>query len=202
MVKASYEWVWILTAAAILLASVLQPFVPFEELSRDPSAQSWERGGKIHIYTGAISLLGLMVWAATAAVTAFRAAQLPQSDTSGFRRFFLASALLSAFLLFDDAFSFHETIAPHFGVPEVVIVALLAAATAAHLFFHRSQFLSGSNLLIGMTFFLLPFAAAYDFVFPGGGSSRYFFEDGAKFLGIWTWAGFHIDLALRTQYTE
>lgn len=83
----------------------------------------------VHPWTGALSTLGLLGWAACSAMCAVAGAALrgrgdPRSG------FFLGAAVLLAYLTLDDAYLVHEfAVEQELGIPQIVVFGGIAAAT-------------------------------------------------------------------------
>ena len=121
---------WIAPAFIIIAIAGYQPFVPIDELLRDPYAVAWNNSAKYKLHYGALSTAGLFVWAAAAAVCLFGSALFRKTGDTNRALVFLACGLFTSYLLADDAFMIHEVVVPHFGGDEK-IVKLMIAATAA-----------------------------------------------------------------------
>jgi len=119
--------------AAIPLGLPLVVDVDGDDLSRDIADTA-----KLPWWTGAISLTGLMLWSAGAAICAFAAAAVARLRPAE-ARFFAATAALLLFAAVDDALQLHETVGPEeLGIPELICYAALGlAALAWALRFHR-----------------------------------------------------------------
>lgn len=90
-------------------------------------------------WTGFMSTLGLFGWALSAGASGAAALALAWRG-SGRARFFAATAALLVVLFVDDAFLFHDDIAPdRIGIPENVILALIAVVLASWAWRFRRQ---------------------------------------------------------------
>ena len=100
---------------------------PLLDLVRDPSYVSdspW--------WTGSISLIGLLLWAAAAGMLLLTGVVLRDGGEPRRARFFLASAALVGWLGVDDAVLVHEEILPdEVGDPRRVVLVLYGAVAAA-----------------------------------------------------------------------
>ena len=91
--------------------------IGFDELIRDPIAFL---GGSI--YTGFLSQVGILLWAAVSAICIFGSYCLPYAIGSRLtKRFLLASGLLTSMLGLDDAFLLHEKSSVFLGISEKLI---------------------------------------------------------------------------------
>lgn len=155
-------------------------------LTRDPAA--------IHgtsAFLGALSNLGVLLWAAAASVMLFTAGLLGSQPRAAEARAFLAKAgVFSAWLLLDDLFMLHERSLPdRFGVSQPLLLAIYVGIAILLLARHRE--------LIARTDFR-PLAFACGFfacsatLDQGPGDwhewpSLVLVEDGAKLLGTLSW---------------
>lgn len=171
--------------------------VPFTYLTRDPATL-----GGLHPLMGSVSMLGIILWAAAAAVSLLAALHLVRRGAAG-AGFYVASGALSAWLMFDDAFLFHEVLAPdHLGISNEVVLAGLALATAAWLGIYRAAILKAGPffLILALGFFALSLGVDAVADNAAGDSEdvswRIFLEDGPKWMGITCWLAFHVNAAL------
>jgi hypothetical protein len=145
--------------------------------------------GHVPPYYGAISNLGILCWATTAALCCFTG----QRVTGEARTFLLGAAALSAFLCMDDLFMFHEGVFwPLFGIPQKVTYAVYMAFVALHIFRCRAYVLDGNWGALVLALGLMGSSAAIDVIFsympPEITAS--FYEDSLKFVGITVWLGY------------
>ena len=191
----STRWLYVtfLSAAFVLatFAAVSAIFkIPMSELTRDVTVIA-----KIHPLSGALSSLGILLWCATASICLFSAVALRSVVSSDIYRFLLASALLSMYLLFDDLFMFHETLAPNvLGVDQRVVILILGLAISSYLIVFRSVILRTNYVFLLTALGLLTLSVAIDVIpwqwMSGLGHWVYLFEDGPKWLGIACWCGY------------
>ena len=147
---------------------------PVSTFTRDADAVS-----EVPWYTGSVSLLTCMVWAAAAALSLFVAWVAPRTRR---RTLFLGSFLLV--LAVDDAMQVHDQIGPAHGIPEklfapfygvlalLLLREMLRASTRATVV----AFLLGAGLL--------GTSALFDVVFH---DASFLVEDGSKLLGAVVW---------------
>jgi len=185
------------TPAALLLLTCVAVGVPLaalallargrdislDTLTRDPAAV-----GDLPFYTGALSSLGAMLWAAAAAICLFGARMAARGGASRRDGEFLRSAgLLSVLLGLDDLYLLHEQFGPGvLGLPDDALLLLYALLLAAVLLIYRVEILRGEWLLLGGGLALFAASLAIDLIVdeaPG----VLFLEDTAKFLGIVVW---------------
>lgn len=100
---------------------------PVLDLVRDPaviSDSAW--------WTGSISLVGLLLWAAAAGMLLITGLVLLEGPERERARFFLSSAALVGWLAVDDALLLHEDALPHdLGVPQAVVFLVYGLAAGA-----------------------------------------------------------------------
>ena len=123
----------ILAVSAILMGVVLfihfWTGIPIGKLTRDPATI-----GGLPVYTGFLSQIGIFFWAASSTLCFFAARVLSgHAKHHKFRRFLLVSGLLTLLLGLDDAFLLHETVLPHFGIPENLVLGSYAGFVLLYL---------------------------------------------------------------------
>jgi hypothetical protein len=117
---------------------------------KDPAAVS-----QLSAYVGSVSYVGVMMWCAVAVMCLF-SASLMEGWRDNSRLFIIASGLISLFLMVDDLFMFHETLAPKYlGVSEGVVLAFYLVMMLVYLVFFRKIIINSSflMLLIAAVFF-------------------------------------------------
>ena len=145
--------------------------------------------GHVPLYYGAISNLGILCWAMTAALCGFTGLAV----TGSARTFLLGAAALSAFLCMDDLFMFHEGVFwPLFRIPQKVTYAVYMAIVALHIFRCRAYVLGGSWGALLLALGLMGSSAAIDVIFSymPPEITATFPEDSFKFVGIAVWLGY------------
>jgi len=176
------------TAAAGILFDVSIP-----AMTRDAAALA-----QVPPLWGVVSNLGILLWCAAAAICIFAAVAVFRTGPRDAFRFLLFSALLTAYLLFDDFFQFHENLAPRYlGLDDKAVVAASGVATAAYLVAFRRFILLRTRfviLLLALGFFAT--AVTIDVILEPWlllwiGQWQYFLEDGAKWLGIACWCSYY-----------
>ena len=145
------------------------------DLTRDPTAVAG-----VPWWTGSISRLSNLCWAAAAALNALAAQAAPRSH----RRPLLLLAALCTMLAVDDTMLVHDAILPTHGVPEDLVLGVYAVvALVLAWWWWKTRwrptvlfaFLGGAAALA--------FSVAADVVH----TLPYLLEDGAKLLGIVAW---------------
>lgn len=188
----------ILVVSAALVGAVLLLYfwkrIPIGYLTRDVTAI-----GKLPFYTGFLSQISILLWAAAAAVCIFSVKALSTClGNDRIKAFLFASALLTLVLGLDDAFQLHEEVFPHFvGVTEKLIVATYALLMLVYLIEFRSTILKTDYILFGMALGFLGLSAAIDMVdlrsinpFLFQTSAQTLYEDSAKLVGIMSWLAY------------
>ena len=152
---------------------------------------------KLHPLSGILSSLGILLWCAAASICLFAAMTLRNVKPRYTFRFLLSSALLSTYFLFDDFFQFHEDLAPQYlGLNELVVYVALGIAVSAYLVVFRRIILRTNfgALLLALGF--LTSSVVIDAILAPWlwrlGHWEYFFEDGAKWLGIASWCSYYV----------
>lgn len=150
--------------------------------------------GRVAVVSGFFSTLGVMGWA-MAAGACFMAGWV--LHIRGDRRasiYPLATGLLAIVLGIDDAFLVHEVLAPRrFGIPENAVLASYGVLAGAWLIAFRDRWDRVAWLLLGLA------AACFllSFVMDGLISGRILYEDGFKYLALWTFVAFCLREAAR-----
>jgi len=181
-------------AFLILLCAAFQPWVDPRWLFMDPQTVGELRQAECcHVYDGAMSNLGLMVWAATAAVAWFAImAHLARNQSFGFAAH---SCAVSGTLLLDDTFLLHEVVLPKLGVSQTLVVAALGGMALIYLVAWRDRLMRSRYaplLYVSLLFFTA--SLGIDQVFSSISSMMIVIEDGSKFIGIVFWFLFHVKL--------
>lgn len=152
---------------------------------------------KIHPLSGILSNLGILLWCAAASICFFAAMTLRNIKPGDTFRFLLASAFLSAYLLFDDFFQFHEDLAfRYFRLNEKVIYAALGIAVSAYLIAFRRVILRTNFGILLLALGFLATSVVIDVLqhrLWRLGHWESCFENGAKWLGIAGWCSYYVD---------
>lgn len=186
-------WAVALALLGLAFAASALLDLPIAFFVRDPAATL-----DGHPLTGALSNLGILVWC-TAAVICFFASALLGAPGRTLARFFFWSGVLTAILLLDDFFLFHDDLAKRaFGVPQRLVEVGYVAGVGAYLLIFRRVILESKwpRLLLALSFFAASmFVDQVQHLWPS--PWRIGFEDGAKFLGIVAWMAYFVDGAFR-----
>ena len=196
---AGSRWIWaatILAPLAIMLGVAAQPWVSPGDLLRDPLAVAEMSTTCCKVYYGAISSLGVLLWASAAAVCLFAAAVLYTLARPLAEPVFMASAgLLTGLLTIDDLFLVHENVLPAFGVSEPVTYLAYGLCGLAYLLVSWREILRCRYGLLALAVVLLAASVVVDWFFHSDHPARIVIEDGAKLGGIFAWASFHMTAA-------
>lgn len=188
----------ILALGAVFLAVVVaQPWIEPKWLFLDAQTAGELSGDCCHVYYGAVSNLGIMLWMGTAAICLFSGLVLfllngrnHASDMA------LSAGILSAVLGLDDAFLVHEVIAPELGIAQNLVLAVYGLLALGYAVFAR-RFIFGSDLWV---FCLgggaLALSLGIDVVFHSVAPLLVYLEDSAKFFGITCWFLYHSSVLL------
>ena len=177
-------------------AAALQPFVPPEDLLRDPLAVG--AGGPAGALAGAASQLGVMAWSGTAFAVGLGAVILYGRGDRSAASLLLAIALFSSFLALDDGLMLHETFGRRvFGVKLFKTAYLVGLASVAVLFLRLSLRRAVSArlpALFGAAIALFLGSMTVDDLLPQEGAV-FLIEDGLKLAGLGAWSAFASVLA-------
>lgn len=161
--------------------------VPVHELTMDPSAIM---DGPP--YLGFFSQVGILLWAATAAICILAATLVSQSGGGRVdAQFLYASGMLTIVLGIDDAFMLHEYVFPALGIAQELVLLAYGIFVLVYLFKFRQKILRTQYILLAMAFFFFALSIAGDqhlIALPGVDS--YLLEDGAKLAGIISWLAY------------
>lgn len=181
-----------LTVVAAMAAAGVLFEVNMDVMTRDVAATA-----NLHPLTGVLSNLGVVLWGAAASISAFAAMTLRHARPRKTFWFLLCSALLSAYLLLDDFFLFHDELAPRYlGVDEKLVYAALGIAVCAYLIAFRRVILQTYFAVLLLALGFLGMAVVMDALLEPWlrhlGHWEYFVEDGAKWLGIACWCSYYV----------
>lgn len=171
--------------SAFLIGAVLHMHyrwgVPMGTLTQDPLFHR-------PVYLGFLSQVGILLWAAAAAVCFIVAIVLrARGGARNEQAFFWSAGWLTTLLGIDDAFMLHDVVLPdQLGVPESIVYALYAGAVLAFVavFFRRLLASEYATIVIAFAFFALSILAD---VRELPGLDPFLLEDGAKAIGIVAW---------------
>ena len=151
----------------------------------------------IHPLSGVLSTLGILLWCVAASVTLFTALILHYYEQTKSFNFLFSSSLLSTYLMFDDAFLFHEELAfKYFGIDEKIVLLALGIAVFSYLVSFRQIILKTKYSVLLLAFLFLSISVLTDGIldpwFWSLGHWEYFIEDAAKWLGIASWCSYYV----------
>jgi hypothetical protein len=169
-----YVW-WAIVAVAfgVILQALRLADVDVLLLTRDPDAVSG-LGSDV----GSLSMVGLAMWAATAAVFGLTGAVVGPGRR---RRFLLVTAALVAWLLLDDAVMVHDVLLPTVGVPDAITYAVYLGLALVWLRAFRREIAQTEVGLLFVAGGVLALAILCDVA-----DRLPVFEDYAKLVGIAT----------------
>lgn len=157
--------------------------VDLADLTRDIAAVE-----DTHLYVGALSTTGLMLWAATAGICLLGAAVMSCFPNQRETTWFLFSAgMLTTLLGFDDAFLLHERVFPtYLGLPQKGVYLVYIGSILGFLLFFFKKILRTDFVLLGVSLVFMALSVGMDEFVP---YSRFetFVEDSCKFVGIVFW---------------
>lgn len=188
-----------------LVAVIFQPWVDPKWMFLDPLTAAELSGDCCHSHFGFVSTAGVILWAATAAVSLFTASVLL---TCGKRfqvaMFPLSAGMLTGWIALDDAFLLHETVLPAFGVSQNVVITIYILLALSYFSLNFTQILKHDFWLLAMGAYGLAVSVMVDVVFHSLNPTVVLLEDSAKFFGIFCWASFHITtfLALLSKHQQ
>jgi hypothetical protein len=171
-------------AALPLLALVVSnrlEGVRFSTMTRDPIVV-------LHgsVSTGILSTFGGLLWAAAvgaSAVAAFRSDLAPP-----LRAHFRRGGLLTAWLMADDVFLFHERVIPvYVGIPETIVHAVYPVVCVWFLARGRREIFAGDWPTLGAALSFFAVSEICDALIGEDSDVFFLIEDGAKFVGIALW---------------
>lgn len=171
------------------------------ELGCDPEVSLADyQAIEIPFYLGALSNLGVILWAASGSICLFVGFSMKRALAKDHRRVLLGLGGLSFLLLMDDFFLLHERAFPQvFRLSEIYLFAVYGMLTLAFFATNWRTLLETDYLLLlgALAAFAVSLAVDHS---PIDIPQPHFFEDGAKFLGIlaWTFYCVRTSAALRT----
>jgi len=197
MKSLSLRWLAVTLVPSVAILAVVAAegairHVPISTMTRDVTTLA-----ELHPLTGALSNLGILLWCAAASICLFTAFAVRNRASKEALRFLLFSALLSLYLLFDDFFLFHDSLAPWcLGVDERVVYGILGVAVLIYFVAFWRVMLRTEYVLLLIALCLLASSVFVDVTFERWqrrfGDWGFFFEDGAKWLGIACWCSYFV----------
>jgi len=156
-------------------------------LTRDPNAI-----GRLSVYEGFLSQIGIFFWSAAAAICFFSVTILSRvADCHKLKRFLLISGLLTLLLGLDDVFLLHEVVFPHFGIPQNLVLGSYFGFMVLYLIMFYSLMLETEYVLMAIALFFFGISVFLDVLhLPVMDEYYILFEDGAKLIGIVSWLAY------------
>ena len=156
-------------------------------------------------YTGALSMVGVLLWSAAATVCFFSASLLRGREGSRrVVRFLAASGALTTVLMLDDAFQLHEN-AGRIGLSPHLVFLGYGMAAAALFWTYRDLARTSEPVLLTLTGVLFALAVGSDVLHDLGWLNSFgadsmaiaiLLEDGLKLLGIVSWLNAYVWISL------
>ena len=176
----------------ILVMVLLRVFcdIPFRTMTLDPVQVM--AGMKGNPFYGWLSDFGVLLWCSAAAVCLFCSACLRAEGRREEACFLKYSGCITLLLMIDDFFLFHEIDFPRFlGIPGEFLLFSYFLIISFYLYrFHRIIFQTDYLLLV-LAFAFLGISFGAD-ILPFRIRGQFLVEDGSKFLGIVSWAGYFV----------
>ncbi len=194
-------WIYLITLAPVLLllAGVwYQPYVPIGELMRDSLLVAEVSEDCCHIYYGAVSNIGVLLWAAGAAILFFTALVMLLAGGSDQRHLvfqFILGGVLTTLLCVDDFFLVHDVVLPKLGFSETVAYVVYAVIALIYVIYARNEILAARWPMFLISIFCLALSVKIDVFMNYDNDFRLLIEDGAKLIGIAAWLSFHAETA-------
>ena len=167
----------------VMALTFLQPFAEPTALLADPMAIARDPELCCAFYSGAVSNLGVLLWAAAAAIAGFAASL---AAPNGARSFFIATSVFTAFLMGDDLFMLHEDAFPALGVPEPMVYVFYLCGAIAYGVVYCQRIFAGRAALAILAALAMAVSLIEDqtmILWP----VHDFIEDGTKLGGIYCW---------------
>jgi hypothetical protein len=195
--KVSIWQLSVIFVPSTLLLVALAGVKVFGQIKMETLTQNIRDIVKIHSYSGILSNLGIILWCVSACVCLFTATTLRNIKPRETFWFLLCSGLLSAYLLFDEDFQFHEAFAPHhFGLDESIVYLILGIVAFAYLFAFRRFILQTNFDLLALAIGFLASHIVINTILwkslQGLGDWKYLLSGGTKWLGIVCWCSYFV----------
>lgn len=184
---------------AILIIAAIPPFCIFSGITCDILTRDVAAITGVNPFTGIISNLGILIWCAAAAICLFGSLIL-RGEKPAQSIFLTYSGYLTAALMFDDLFEFHESLAHHYlGIDQSVVIIIYIAATMSYLFYFRRAILESDYFFFITALFLFAVSVSVDQILEpwleAMGSWMFLLEDGSKFIGIISWCAYFLQIS-------
>ena len=186
----------VVPAVLLLLVVVAQPYVDPRWFFLDTLTAVERSGDCCHVYYGFVSNLGIYIWISTGVVCLFSALLLRDNPNAPrtWWMFALFAGCFTGWLALDDAFLLHDKVMPYFGIPQDPVQWSYAVLAALYAAFAIRVLMHGDFALFLFACGCLGASVLIDQTVHSDSWVRVALEDGAKFLGICCWSGFHLSL--------
>ncbi|WP_158279827.1 hypothetical protein [Coraliomargarita sinensis] len=141
-------------------------------------------------WIGFYSQAGLLLWSAAASfcLLAYKSLR-SRSNHATSSRFLLGTGCFTLLLLIDDTYLLHETVLPHYGIPQILVQSAYLAGSFIYLCCFRKALLASNYVLLlaagtGLGLSILSDTAHLWLL------DRHLFEDSLKLFGIAFWAAY------------
>lgn len=176
----------LLVMAGVVLAKAILD-LPVEHLTTEATTIA-----RVPPYFGLVSALGCFGWAAAVGMFLMGACLLYDWLERREAAFLACSALLTAYLCIDDAFTLHEAVLPAAGIPERATYAAIGLATIAYGSFFRREIRRSAWIFLVIAVGFLGFSVVIDELSQILDLSAHVgiemvIEDGSKLMGISAW---------------
>lgn len=182
----------VLLACVLVLATAVQPWIDPRWLYMDTQTVGELSGDCCHIYDGAMSTLGIKLWAATAAISVLTSLVCLRRRKFRAAWFAAHAALVSGVLALDDAFLLHEVAFPKLGISQTFAIAMIGILILSYLGVQHAFVRASYRWLLALSLAAFAVSVGIDQVFHSIASIWIVAEDGPKFIGIITWFLFHL----------
>jgi hypothetical protein len=155
-----------------------------------------------HPLTGMLSNLGILLWCSTSSICLFTVLAFFRKLDQISINFLLGGGVISAYLLFDDLFSFHENLAPKYlGFSEISIYISVFLIVLFYIRINRKIILETQFSLLIIALFFLGISIFTDVfwkIITNAKSIDWFYliEDGTKWLGIVGWFSYYLQSSM------
>lgn len=182
----------IASAGALVVGTAFQPWIDPRWLYMDTQTVGELSGDCCHVYDGAMSSLGIMIWAGTSALSLLAClVYLRRSDPRA-AWFAVHGALVSAVLALDDAYLLHEVVFPKLGLPQIIVIGLIGGLILSYLWLQRAFMGAPYRWLLGLALSSFAVSVGTDQLFHSILPIWIVVEDGPKFIGIVCWFLLHL----------
>ncbi|MCU0390544.1 MAG: hypothetical protein MUE81_05465 [Thermoflexibacter sp.] len=155
--------------------------------------------GNLQFYSGIITNLGVFLWVVGGIVNFFTFLVIGKYESNQQANYLLLSCLISFILAIDDFFMFHERWAyRYFSINEKYVLLSYMILIIYYLIAYRAIILKNNFVFLILSLGLFGFSVVADLSWEKvfgkesvHGIANFLVEEGAKFLGLMTWAIYH-----------